>query len=259
MKKPQATQVLGVLAVLGGAWILWFSVVTLCTLWGGKSPWIFVLLLLTAITAVGGTVIYSGVQLIKHRSPPLTIGSTTVLQDERWRAEILVDPVVHCVRYLLALVAGIGIFAIAAYGEKFALKYFPEEIARSVNILVGVALVLPLYVVAVRYFMRSRGYVKLELRYVLGRLAVLLLAFAIYQVFYDGTQWLVADKKPEVGDTVVGENAAWELGLALGPVLLAMMFYRVALHLLRFRENELAARRVGMPGTRRSEQSSETS
>ena len=119
MKKPKATQIYGVFVLAAGGYWLWVVLLQPLLEWlvprgqaeaGSESePLGFLLLFIVpfylAMAAIGGGLIYCGIGLIKNRPLLPWTGAEDFPEEERWRGQIVVDPVVKYVRFSVGVVA----------------------------------------------------------------------------------------------------------------------------------------------------------
>lgn len=215
--------------------------------WGLWS-WVIVVPLYLLVLGLGGMQIYWGIGLLKDPPPPRPLSGDGWSAVDVQRAQIATDPVVNYVRYILVILAFFGLMSLTVKIQMIAaVETLPGSLWFFLKIIIGILVVAPCYVVAVRLVLRGRGYRNVELCYVISKPLVVPLAWAVWSVLRDLVEW----RWPEQLET----NPAYDegpletllsCGLAFGPIVVAVLFYRFTVRLLGYREMELDLRRLGV-------------
>ena len=260
MKTPKATQIYGALILAVSAFLIWVVAISpllrrLGTLGnsaddaGAQGPWSigwFFGFAYLGMLAVLGVMIYCGIGLVKNRPLPAWTGAEDFPEEERWRGQIVVDPMVTYVRFSLAIFTVLGVILAASQLSESFLGAVPESIRWSVSLLVILPVALSVYVIVVRLLLRGRGYRCVELRYVVGKGTVALLAWLLWIMFFDLAQTTLPPGTGGASGKWLDDPFLMSLAVFLGPIIAAVLFYQITLSLLRYQEIDLDLRRAGL-------------
>jgi len=267
MKKPAATQIFGGLALVVGALWIWGIFLEPLIGWlrsfgteraatpdhGGEHAqpslgWLFRGLLFLFFSAVGGALIYCGIGLMKNPPIPEAVVGESFPEDDVRRAQLAVDPVVDYVRIAAGVLGFSAVAFLASPVESWLASMRPELESQleldSVAFYVGVSLILPFYVFLVYRLLRSR-YTRVELRCVIGRRMLLVIAILLGAVLHELVGWVWPDGGARNINSGLRETVL-RLAYFLGPGVIAVLFYWIAAGALRYRELELDLRRMGV-------------
>jgi hypothetical protein len=206
MKKFNINTAVGICALLiGCCWLL--EIVILPLLRSGifveKNDLMNYLLLLIVgplMVLPGGLAVYFGLRLAKEKNKKNIKG---------------------CVGSL----AFLGVFWLSAFLE----PALPKHIGRMLSWLITTAAVIPVYIFASRFLMIQAGLVPELKGEMVGRGILLIISFQIWLV---GSEICDAYAPIKKGYSHIKEEP-WEAVSVIGPILLAWIFYKVAMRLVK--------------------------
>lgn len=241
-------RILGAVGIVFGAWWLWAAVAKPAAEFFNSGegsaetelPPIMVLLPLLLMVGLGLAIIYCGIGLLRQKRGESWQDSAAFNDDDKRRLLLATDPLIVKLRYLLGLVASVGVLGLGASAESLWYRWRGDAIDLSLPfLLIATVCGVAVYIPAARWFLGTIGIRKVELRFLISQFVVFLVALTLWML---GAELVRVFDRHRVTDRFGLRHWAGLAAMFL-PILGAWIFYKTSVRCLRFDEPLLSARR----------------